>query len=59
MEIVRRAGGGQPTEPVAAAAAAPGITVSQRLQELETLRATGAITDAEYGEKRTQILADL
>ena len=55
MEIVRRAGGGQPTEPVAA----PGITVSQRLQELETLRATGAITDAEYGEKRTQILADL
>ncbi|MGI9164083.1 MAG: hypothetical protein ACR2JI_14360 [Mycobacterium sp.] len=28
-------------------------------QELETPRATGAITDAEYGDKRTQILADL
>jgi hypothetical protein len=28
---------------------------AQRLQELETLRATGAISDAEYTAKRGQI----
>ncbi|MCV7069262.1 SHOCT domain-containing protein, partial [Mycobacterium rufum] len=33
-------------------------TTAQRLQELETLRAT-AITDAEYATKRQQIIADL
>ena len=58
MDIVRRAGSGQLSAPIAAAAT-PGRTVSQRLQELETLRATGAITDAEYSDKRTQIIADL
>ena len=54
MDIVRRAVSGRSAEP-----AASGLTVSQRLQELETLRATGAITDAEYRDKRAQILADL
>lgn len=39
--------------------AAPEPTVSQRLQELETLRATGQVTDAEYTAKRQEILADL
>jgi hypothetical protein len=34
-------------------------TVSQRLQQLETLRATGSITDAEYTAKRQEIIADL
>ncbi len=34
-------------------------TTAQRLQELETLRATGSITDAEYTAKRQQIIADL
>jgi hypothetical protein len=34
-------------------------TTAQRLQELETLRATGSITDAEYTAKRQQILSDL
>ena len=65
MDIVRRArAGGQPTsEPRSAvpgvqSASAP-ATVSQRLQELETLRATGAVTEAEYTAKRQQILADL
>jgi hypothetical protein len=29
------------------------------LQELETLRATGAITDAEYTAKRQQIISEL
>ena len=39
--------------------AAMPLTVSQRLQELQTLRATGAITDDEYSAKRREILADL
>ena len=69
MDIVRRAG--QPA-PAVAVAPVPGPvvtatafpeqppkTVSQRLQELETLRATGAVNDAEYNAKREQILADL
>lgn len=37
----------------------PPPTVSQRLQELETLRATGAVTQAEYDAKRREILNDL
>lgn len=37
----------------------PEPSTAQRLQELETLRATGAITEAEYTAKRQQIIADL
>jgi hypothetical protein len=37
----------------------PEPTTAQRLQELETLRATGAISDDEYNAKRQQILTDL
>ena len=37
----------------------PEPSTAQRLQELETLRATGAITEDEYTTKRQQILADL
>ncbi|MCV7224076.1 SHOCT domain-containing protein [Mycolicibacterium elephantis] len=37
----------------------PEPSTAQRLQELETLRATGAITEDEYTAKRQQILADL
>lgn len=48
-----------PPPPPGYAAPAPEPSVSQRLQELETLRATGAVTDAEYTAKRQQILADL
>lgn len=69
--IVRRAAAAQ--QAPAAAAPMPGATgapppqyaappepsVSQRLQELETLRATGAISGEEYTAKRAQILADL
>lgn len=39
--------------------AAPEPSTAQRLQELETLRATGAVTEAEYTTKRQQIIADL
>ena len=38
---------------------APEPSTAQRLQELETLRATGAVSEAEYTAKRQQILADL
>ena len=34
-------------------------STSQRLQELETLRATGAVSEQEYNAKRAQILSDL
>lgn len=42
-----------PTGPVGAPAEP---STAQRLQELETLRATGTITDAEYAAKRQQII---
>ena len=71
MSVVRRAAAqqappAQMAAPMAAAApspsasfGAPPVSVSQRLQELETLRATGAITESEYASKRQEILADL
>lgn len=71
--VVRRAAAQQaPAAPAAAvpgpAAAAPPApsyaappepSTAQRLQELETLRATGSISDQEYATKRQQILSDL
>lgn len=51
-----------PAPPVAPAAfipQMPELTTAQRLQELETLRATGTISESEYTAKRQQILADL
>ena len=39
--------------------APPEMATAQRLQELETLRATGAISDDEYTAKRQQIISDL
>ncbi|KRE25453.1 hypothetical protein ASG82_17955 [Mycobacterium sp. Soil538] len=63
--IVRRAGAQHAPPPPVPAGASPmpmpshEPTTAQRLQELETLRATGSITDAEYATKRQQIIADL
>ncbi|GAS87110.1 SHOCT domain-containing protein [Mycolicibacterium brisbanense] len=59
--VVRRAAAQQ--APAAAPAPAPTMpapepSTAQRLQELETLRATGAITDTEYTAKRQQIIAE-
>lgn len=70
MNVVRRAAAQQapPAAQMAAPAAAapaqsfmsaPNPSTSQRLQELETLRATGAISESEYSAKRQQIIADL
>jgi hypothetical protein len=44
---------------VSAAVIPPRRTIAERLQELETLRATGAISDAEYTAKREQIIAEI
>src|SRR5215207_9898932 len=66
--VVRRAAAAQQASsapgpaagaPAASYAAPPEQTTAQRLQELETLRATGTITDDEYNAKRQQILSDL
>jgi hypothetical protein len=67
--VVRRAAAQQAPAAPAPAASAPAAAPSymappepstaQRLQELETLRATGTISDAEYNAKRQQILSDL
>jgi hypothetical protein len=69
MDVVRRAAAQQAPPPAYipppaqaapfVATAAPEPSTSQRLQELETLRATGAISDTEYASKRQQIISDL
>ena len=63
MDIVRRAAARPAVEAPPPAGpsflAPPPLTVSQRLQQLDLLRATGAVTDAEYNAKRREILADL
>jgi hypothetical protein len=65
--VVRRAAqhAPAPVAPVPSAPVSPapsgvaGLSTAQRLQELETLRATGAITDTEYASKRQQIIEAL
>ena len=53
-------GPGGPTVAVTPPAATPPQPpTAQRLQELETLRATGAISDAEYTRKREQIISEI
>jgi ABC-type branched-subunit amino acid transport system permease subunit len=46
-------------DPAPAAATTATRTVEQRLAELERMRSAGSVTDAEYAEKRSAILADL
>lgn len=69
QEVVRRAAAQQgpaatapPAPAVAASApliAPPEPSTAQRLQELETLRAMGTISEDEYTAKRQQIIAEL
>jgi hypothetical protein len=54
----------QQAQAVPAAAPMPSFapaepSISQRLQELETLRATGAVTEDEYKAKRSQIISEI
>ncbi|WP_019972315.1 SHOCT domain-containing protein [Mycobacterium sp. 141] len=57
INVVRRTTAQQ--TPLPPTMQAPQPLTAQRLQELETLRATGVITDAEYSAKRQQIIAEL
>jgi hypothetical protein len=68
--VVRRAATQQALAPQPAAAAqpaagpAPVVTppqppIAQRLQELETLRASGALTDQEYNSRRAAIISEI
>jgi hypothetical protein len=68
--VVRRAAeqqapAAQPApQPATAAGPAPVVTppqpsIAQRLQELETLRASGALTDQEYNSRRAQIISEI
>jgi hypothetical protein len=74
VAVVRRAGAQQAqAAPATAPAPAPVVTpvvapasftapapsISQRLQELETLRATGAVSEEEYKVKRSQIISEI
>lgn len=60
MAVVRRAAAAQaPAAPAPMAPPAPAPTAAQRLQELETLRAMGTVTEAEYAAKRAEIIAEL
>ncbi len=66
VAVIRRAAALQPQAARVVAATAPAVgapaftppqpPIAQRLQELETLRATGAISDAEYTVKRERII---
>ncbi len=64
--VVRRAAEQQApaAQPAGAAGPAPVVTppqpsIAQRLQELETLRASGALSDQEYTGRRAQIIAEI
>lgn len=64
--VVRRAAEQQApaAQPATAGAPPPVVTppqpsVAQRLQELETLRASGALTDQEYSSRRAQIISEI
>jgi len=45
--------------PAGPVATAPDKPIAQRLQELETLRASGALTDDEYTSRRAKIIAEI
>jgi hypothetical protein len=59
--VVRRAAEAQtaPAGVAAPVAAAPVKPIAQRLQELETLRASGAVTEEEYATRRARIIAEI
>jgi hypothetical protein len=66
MDVVRRAAAQQQPAPAAAGFAAPAAgvaapqaSVAQRLQDLEALHKSGAVTDEEYTRLRAQIIASI
>jgi Short C-terminal domain len=65
LAVVRRAGAQQQPAPAVAGvgaspvAAPPQASVAQRLQQLEALHKSGALSAEEYASKRAQIIADI
>jgi hypothetical protein len=64
LAVVRRAAAQQQPAAAGVGAAAPAAaqaqaSVAQRLQHLEALHKSGAVSDEEYASKRTQIIADI
>ena len=63
--VVRRAAAQQAPAPTAPPAQPPPVatppqqSIAQRLQELENLRASGALIDAEYDSRRAQIISEI
>lgn len=63
LAVVRRAAAAQQPAAAGVGAAAPAAppqaSVAQRLQDLEALHKSGAVSDDEYASKRSQIIADI
>jgi hypothetical protein len=60
MAVVRRAAAQQPTPAAAGGVAAPPPpSAAQRLDELQKLHDSGALSDAEYTAARQKVIADL
>jgi hypothetical protein len=57
--VVRRAAERQAPAAQPAPVAAPQQSVAQRLQELETLRTSGVLTEQEYAARRAQIISEI
>ena len=63
--VVRRAAAQQAPAPTAPPAQPPPVatppqqSIAQRLQDLENLRASGALTDQEYNNRRAQIISEI
>ena len=59
LAVVRRAAEAHQPAAAGGVAAPPQQSVAERLDELEKLHASGAISDAEYATTRQKIIADL
>ncbi|MFZ1175526.1 MAG: SHOCT domain-containing protein, partial [Mycobacterium sp.] len=59
--VEQQAPAAQPTPgaPPASVITPPKPSTAQRLQELETLRASGALSDQEYNSRRAQIISEI
>jgi hypothetical protein len=59
--VVRRAAEQQAPAPAGAqpGPAAPQASIGERLQELEALRSSGALSDHEYADRRAQIISEI